>query len=246
MAGDITLFQEVGLIALARVLIAQGERERALALLARLLGAAEAGGRMGRVIEMLALQALALHAHGQEAEALVALERALRLAEPEGYIRTFVDEGAPMAALLQQAHASSSVPSYVAKLLAAFPDEDEGERLEDKWKAASSQVLNPQSFTPSLVEPLTARELEVLGLLAAGASNDEIARRLIVSLGTVKKHISNIFGKLDVAEPHSGGRACPRARPAVAQSPPTALLLHPKKINLKLLLSVAVPQPPRC
>jgi LuxR family maltose regulon positive regulatory protein len=118
-----------------------------------------------------------------------------------------------MAALLQQAHASSSVPSYVAKLLAAFPDDDKVTRWQgDKIRAVPDQTvtLSPSHpVTPSLVEPLTARELEVLGLLAEGASNDEIARRLIVSLGTVKKHLSNIFGKLEV---ESRTQAVARAR----------------------------------
>jgi ATP/maltotriose-dependent transcriptional regulator MalT len=205
-AGDITLFQEAGLMTLARVLTAEGERERAIALLERLLASAEAGGRMGRAIELLALQALALHAHGREAEALITVERALGLAEPEGYTRAFVDEGASMAALLQQAHASSSAPSYVAKLLAAFP-RTEGRGLRTESAEATHSVLSPQSS--ALVEPLTARELEVLGLLAGGASNDEISRRLIVSLGTVKKHISNIFGKLEV---ESRTQAVARAR----------------------------------
>jgi LuxR family maltose regulon positive regulatory protein len=169
---------------------------------------------MGRVIEVLILQALALLAHGRKAEALVTLERALRLGEPEGYIRTFVDEGVSMAALLQQAHASSSVPAYVAKLLAAFPDDDkETRRPGDQETGARPDgtiSLSPNlPVSRSLVEPLTARELEVLGLLAGGASNDEIARRLIVSLGTVKKHISNIFGKLEV---ESRTQAVARAR----------------------------------
>jgi LuxR family maltose regulon positive regulatory protein len=204
--GNITLFQEARLNTLARVLIARGGREQALVLLERLLASAEAGGRMGRVIEVLALQALALQAHGQVAKALVSLERALALAEPEGYIRTFVDEGASMAALLRQAHLTTSVPSYVEKLLAAF-----SETMNDECGAMKEELaIHRSSFiVQPLVEPLTARELEVLGLLAEGASNDEIARRLIVSLGTVKKHISNIFGKLQV---ESRTQAAARAR----------------------------------
>jgi LuxR family maltose regulon positive regulatory protein len=131
------------------------------------------------------------------------LEQALRLGEPEGYIRTFVDAGAPVADLLRKARARAIMPSYVEKLLVAFPDDDkETRRQGDQETGASSD--GPISLSPNLpvsralVEPLTARELEVLGLLAEGASNDAIARRLIVSLGTVKKHLSNIFGKLEV------------------------------------------------
>jgi len=116
------------------------------------------------------------------------------LAEPEGYVRIFVDEGAPLAALLQQAYARGIVPSYVEKLLAAFGElRTENEELRSAAPAGSQcSMLNAQ-----LPEPLTARELEVLQLLADGASNDEIARRLIISLGTAKKHLSNIFGKLE-------------------------------------------------
>ncbi|HEU5098608.1 MAG TPA: LuxR C-terminal-related transcriptional regulator, partial [Roseiflexaceae bacterium] len=206
---DIKPFHEGGLIALARVLLAQGEYGRALALLAQLLDAAEAGGWNGRVIELLALQALALRADDREFEALVALERALRLAAPEGYIRIFVDEGAPIAALLQKAHPSSSVPSYIEKLLAAFP-----EAQSDRSRRAQNNdtfSLRDRSLERShaLVEPLTARELEVLRLLADGASNGEIAQSLIVGLSTVKKHISNIFGKLDA---QSRTQAIARAR----------------------------------
>jgi LuxR family transcriptional regulator, maltose regulon positive regulatory protein len=206
LVDDIKPFQEPGLIVLARVHVAQAETERALALLARLLRAAEAHERMDHIIELLAIQALALHKQGRAAAALDSLERALRLAEPEGYIRTFVDEGMDMAALLQQAHAFSSVPSYITKLLAAFPS-PEGRAPGTESAEPTGLVLNPQSS--ALVEQLTARELEVLRLLAEGASNDDIARSLIVSLGTVKKHLSNIFGKLDV---QSRTQAIARAR----------------------------------
>jgi len=112
-----------------------------------------------------------------------------------GYASIFVEEGAPMAALLREAHASSSVPSYVEKLLAAFPErlEARGLRLAD---AAQASSLKPQ--TSELVEPLTPRELEVLRLLAAGASNGAIAEALVISIGTAKKHVNNILAKIDV------------------------------------------------
>ena len=211
--GDIALSQEVGFITLARVLIAQGEYERTLALLARLLVATEAGGRMGRVIELLALQALALQAHGRETEALGALERALLLAEPEGYIRIFVDEGLPMETLLRAAHARSSAPHYVEMLLAAFPHDDKLTRWQgDKVTAIHDQTVilsPPHLVTPSLVEPLSERELEVLQLLVAGLSNQEIASRLVVALSTVKKHLNNVYTKLEV---ESRTQATARAR----------------------------------
>ncbi len=195
LEGEITFFQETRFMTLARVLIAQGKYEPALTLLARLLDAAETVGRMGRVIELLALQALALYAHGRESEALVPLERALVLAEPEGYLRTFVDEGPPMAALLHEAHARAIMPAYIVKLLAAFP-KDEGGR----WKAEEhSAPLHPSSFIPQpLIEPLSKRELEILSLLAQGLTNLEIGRQIFISDQTVKVHIRNIFGKLGV------------------------------------------------
>jgi LuxR family maltose regulon positive regulatory protein len=139
------------------------------------------------------LRALAFHAQGDRVEALSALERALLLAEPEGYIRLFVDEGAPMLALLRLAHARGMTPEYVTTLLSAFGRKEE---------AGVHRSL-------SLVEPLTEREREVLQWLAAGASNREIARRLVLSLGTVKKHVSNICGKLEV---QSRTQAVARAR----------------------------------
>ncbi|HEX9370331.1 MAG TPA: LuxR C-terminal-related transcriptional regulator, partial [Roseiflexaceae bacterium] len=199
--------REAEYLTLARVLIAEGRADRAAAgrepplqealrLLERLLAAAEAGGRMGGMIEILGLRALALHAQDDLGGALAALTRALALAEPEGYIRVFADAGAPMADLLRATHKRGIAPAYVAKLLAAFPsNENRGLRTEEERRLDHS-ALNPQSSV--LVEPLTDREMEVLRLLADGDSNRDIARKLILSLGTVKKHINNIFGKLGV------------------------------------------------
>ncbi|HEX9438431.1 MAG TPA: LuxR C-terminal-related transcriptional regulator, partial [Roseiflexaceae bacterium] len=141
--------------------------------------------------------------------ALSALHRALALAETEGYIRTFVDEGVPMRGLL----AGSSVQlaaggrsaggaeaarllAYVETLLAAFP-RTEGRGLRTEAAESPHSVLSPQSSV--LIEPLSERELEVLRLIAQGHSNQQIADALIVSVGTIKKHLNNIFGKLGVA-----------------------------------------------
>jgi len=180
-------------LTLARVRIAQGRNDPAgpflqdaLHLLDRLLENAEAKARMGSALEILVLQSLALHALGDRARALSTLERALTQASPEGYVRLFVDEGTPMRSLLRLARQHGIVPDYVAILLSAFGEQPEGRS-------------SPQASRPvALLEPLTVREREVLQLLVAGASNREIARRLVVSLGTVKKHISNICGKLGV------------------------------------------------
>ena len=120
---------------------------------------------------------------GDTDEALDTLSRALTLAESEDYVRMFVDEGAPMARLLYKAATRGITPEYAGRLLAAFPDVD------------SAQPKRPPT---EMVEPLSARELQVLGLIAAGHSNQEIATKLYLSLNTVKVHSSNIYGKLGV------------------------------------------------
>jgi len=179
-------------LTLVRVRIAQGREHptgpflsEALLLLARLLEDAEPKARVSSVIEILILRALALEVQGERAEALTALDRALTLAEPEGYMRLFIDEGAPMASLLRQAHMHDILPGYVAHLQAAFAQ-------------AGASLHLPDPNPSPLVEALTGREREVLQLLVDGASNREIAQRLVLSVNTVKKHVFNICGKLGV------------------------------------------------
>jgi LuxR family maltose regulon positive regulatory protein len=201
---DLLYHREGEYLALSRVRIAHARSDLVtpmlqdiLHLLERLLWDAEAKARMGSVLEILIVRVLALDAQGNRISALSTLEQALLLAEPEGYIRLFVDEGAPMLALLRQAHARSRVPGYVATLLRAFGEQ----HVSD---------LPPPSAHPSpLAEPLTGREREVLRLLLEGASNHEIARRLIVSVNTVKRHVYNLCGKLGV---QSRTQAIARAR----------------------------------
>jgi LuxR family maltose regulon positive regulatory protein len=175
---ELSYVREVEHIMLVRLLIAQGKLDEAVRLSTRLLQAAEASGRMGRVIKILVHQALAVRVLEDTDRATTALERALLLAEPEGYVRTFVDAGTPIAVLLQHALSRGIAPNYVRRLLAAF----EG-------------LAMPQP----LVEPLTERELEVLRLIGAGLKNQEIADQLVISVATVKRHISNIYGKLGVS-----------------------------------------------
>jgi len=187
-AVSISMVRETEQIALARLTVARGEHEEALRLLEELRQSTETAGRTGKLIEILTLQALTLWQRSKREQALGTLTRALALAEPEGYVRTFVDEGTAMGELLsaglearQRGHLDATrVPArYLAKLLAILAQENAalgvGERLS---------------------EPLSERELEVLGLVAAGKSNVEIASSLFVSLSTVKTHINNLYRKL--------------------------------------------------
>ena len=191
---DLGYVREFEHVTLARVLLARYKSDReersmleAMGLLERLLQAAEEGGRTGSVIEILVLQALAYEAQGDSPAALVPLKRALALAEPEGFIRIFVDEGRPMAQLLCEAAARRIMPDYTAKLLAVL--EAEERKSEDESHLPPAQ---------SLTEPLSQRELEVLRLIAQGLSNREISERLFLAVITVKGHNRNIFRKLQV------------------------------------------------
>jgi LuxR family transcriptional regulator, maltose regulon positive regulatory protein len=185
----------------ARLLHVQGRHSEALELLEELGETAEGAGRTGDLIEILALQALTLWATNKKERAVNTLTQALILAEPEGYVRTFVDEGAPMAELLSEALEARQrgrldppvPPYYLRKLLAATERDATG---------ASSSVAD-------FPEPLSERELEVLALIAAGKSNRRIATELFVSVGTVKTHLNNAYRKLGA---HSRTQAVARAR----------------------------------
>jgi LuxR family transcriptional regulator, maltose regulon positive regulatory protein len=194
---DLSYLREFEHITLVRVLIARYKSDReersiheAIGLLERLLQAAEEGERTGSVIEILVLQALAHQIRGEIPAALKPLERALTLAEPEGYVRTFVDEGPSMEQLLLEAAARGIVPDYTDKLLAVFEAEEQ--------KSADEPHPPPAPPAQSLIEPLSQRELEVLQLIAQGLSNREISERLFLALITVKGHNRNIFRKLQV------------------------------------------------
>jgi LuxR family maltose regulon positive regulatory protein len=185
---DLSYLREFEHITLARVLLARHAAERAegsvdeaVELLERLLRAAEQGDRTGSTLEILVLQALAQQMRGDIPAALVSLERALELAEPEGYVRRFVDEGPPMAVLLEAAAESGTAATYVRRLLTAFGEP------EDRTSAQQA-----------LIQPLSGRELEVLRLLGTDLGGPEIARELFVSLNTVRTHTKNIYAKLGV------------------------------------------------
>jgi LuxR family maltose regulon positive regulatory protein len=182
MEDEIPYLREPEYLILLRLLLAQGDSDAGLALSERLLQTAEATNRMGHVIEILILQALAFQGKKDVVQALTILERAVSLAQPEGHVRLFLDEGEPMAKLLYQAKSHRIGTAYVAELLSAMG-------------RASGATQPPDQL---LIEPLTLRELEVLKLVEAGHSNQEIAEKLVISITTVKRHISNIYAKLGV------------------------------------------------
>jgi LuxR family maltose regulon positive regulatory protein len=205
VGDELSYLREFEHITLARVLIARFRPEQddraiheALGLLDRLLVVANKGNRTGSAIEILVLQALAHEAQGDIARAIELLERALMLAEPEGYVRIFVGEGAPLARLLKEARARGIRPDYAGKLLAAYSAQEQ-----------TPEDVGAESATDPLANLLSQRELEVMQLIAEGLSNREISERLFLALDTVKGHNRRIFGKLQV---QSRTEAIARAR----------------------------------
>ncbi len=170
--------------------IALGDTAAALAALAALRQQAEARQWQREQLEAAILQALALQASGAADAAVQILGQALALAEPGGFVRSFVDEGPPMAQLLAAAAAQGIMPPYTARLLAAFAAEKRTGKDAPQLAAGAAQQ--------QLVEPLSARELEILQLVAEGLSNREIGERLYLALDTVKGHNRRIFDKLQV------------------------------------------------
>ena len=199
--NNVSYLREFEHITFARILLAQYKSDhtdssihKAIWLLERLRKAAEEGGRMGSVIEILVGQAIAYQLQDDIPAALAALERALRLAEPEGYVRMFVDEGAHMARLLREAARHGMLPDYAAKLLFALEVEQQNETSESHPPVPSK--LSPTS--QPLMEPLSERELDVLRLFKTELSGPEIARQLVIGLSTVRTHTKSIYNKLGV------------------------------------------------
>jgi len=219
---DLAYLTEYEHITLAQALVAQGLRNRddaapsdaalsdtaradtaladAARLLARLRVAAEMGGRTGSVIEILVVESLAQQASGDPSAALVTLRRALTLARPEGYVRTFANVGepliGPLKALAKTLSTDATLAGYVRQLLAAIDGAGDG-RLSGGRRGDSAPGAG-QDHNHLIIEPLSARELDVLRLLRSELTGPEIARQLFVSLNTVRTHTKSIFAKLGV------------------------------------------------
>jgi len=193
------LGQEFSYLTLARLHIARNKAEEIHDLLEKMRRKAESEERIGSVIEILVLQSIALENQGKIDQAIGVLKEALLLAEPEGYVRIFVDEGEPMKQLLGIAASRGIASAYITKLLESFSGSIHA--LEDQSLKTTDNNLTTLRYTtstPKLVDPLSTRELEIIRLMATGATSKEIASALTVSNATVKKHIIHIYRKLDV------------------------------------------------
>jgi LuxR family maltose regulon positive regulatory protein len=191
--SDFSYLRESEHLALVRVRMLQNEFGDALGIIHKLLAAAKDAGRIGSLVEMFVLQAVLYQSMNDIPKALDALQQALEIARPEDYLRVFLDEGKPVIELLRHAGSKGIESQYVATILAEVRQESDGSVHENQ----------------PLIDPLSEREIEILRLLADGFSNQEIAERLIIAVGTVKAHTVNIYRKLNV---NSRMQAVARAR----------------------------------
>jgi LuxR family maltose regulon positive regulatory protein len=203
--NELSYLQEFDHITLTRVLLALYQRDGvarsiqdAMGLLERLLKAAEERGGKGSVIEILVLQAIAYHVQDDLTAALMPLQRALKLAEPEGYVRIFLDEGPLMAHLLLEAASRGMMPDYTDRLLAAFEAEQPRSAGKSPLPAPVAALLEGHRHDEPLTEPLSQRELEVLRMFKTELSGPEIAHELVIALSTVRSHTKSIYSKLNV------------------------------------------------
>ena len=198
----VSFLYEVDYLTLARLLTAQGNLDDAQSLLLRLHQSAASAGRGGSLIEILILQAITFAAQKRSEEALVALAEALGLAEPQGFMRIFLDEGEPLREVIRMWRSEigkQKNPTGLQKRRIAYADKLlKGFTRNPAPLTVTSELANFPVLPPSLVDPLSARELEVLHLIAEGLSNLAIAQKLYLSTGTVKVHLKHIYGKLDV------------------------------------------------
>jgi LuxR family maltose regulon positive regulatory protein len=199
IGGDFEFHRAIEYTAMARVMLAQHQFAQAQRLVGQIHQLAVETGERQSELEALILLALLFNVQDNLEQGLVCLRNALSIAEPEGYIRVFVDEGPPMAALLYEALSRDIMPDYVRQLLAAFPT----------GEVEPTEPSEPQVSGDDWIEPLSERELEVLELVADGLTNREIAEKLFLSTQTVKVHTRNIYSKLDV---HNRTEAVARGR----------------------------------
>jgi len=200
-SGNLGEFEnELTLISRTRVWIAKNKLDEAICLLSHLEESAQSAGRNGRLIEIMLLKALVMQKLGDTGQAINVLTKCLVLAEPEGYVRIFLDESQPMHMLLTQwmDHTNSGhLRDYVIRLLSQFDVESQNISMTQEKDYPTSEL--PASLRQTLVEPLSPRELEVLHLIALGKTNQEIAAQLVVARGTIKAHAASIYRKLEVS-----------------------------------------------
>lgn len=199
LADTPTFLREIDYLALVKIAIVKGEAAAALPLLAQMMQLAVTQGRHGNQLALLLNEAWAFYTLGRSSEALASLGHALAIAAPEGYLRTFVDMGQPISTLLDLAIRRGIAPDYARSILATCA-------APTVTSAPTPTIRTPETI---LTDPLSEREIEVLRLVATGLSNQQIADRLVVGLSTVKKHINNIYTKLQV---NSRTQAVVRAR----------------------------------